>query len=280
MTKTFGPLALTVSVMLLASSGLALAGPVGQTGSFSWTRQNGFYQGTGGEFSIQMIDGSLTNASYFDAGTPGDTNAAADLLSSKNIGAGNTTNFQTFCLELSENATTPSYFVVGHAAYRGSESTNDPISVGTAWLYSQFAQGNLTVTTPHAASYFSTSDPTRPLEARTLQIAIWALEQENLSSAQKTDLLTNPYYHAAVNHFGNLDKARAHAEVGAYGVYVLINFTTPEARNQFKQNPLDYDPAFRSQDFLYYSVPDGGATLMLLGGALVGLGALRRRLNN
>jgi hypothetical protein len=286
MTKAFGPLALTVSVMLLGSSGVTLAGPVGQTGSFSWTRQNGFYQGTGGEFSIEMTSGSLTNASYFDAGTPGDTNAAADLLSSKNIGAGNTTNFQTFCLELSENATTPSYFVVGNAAYRGSTSTNDPISVGTAWLYSQFAQGNLTVTTPLAGNYFSTGGPTRPLEARTLQIAIWALEQENLSSAQTTDLLTNPYYHAALNNFGNLTNARATAtgeQLADYGVYVLINFTTAAARDQFKQNPLNYDPAYRSQDFLYYqrvSVPDGSATLMLLGGALAIIGALRRRMKN
>ena len=35
----------------------------------------------------------------------------------------------------------------------------------------------------------------------------------------------------------------------------------------------------KRQDYLWYHVPDGGATLMLLGGALVGLGAIRRKLS-
>jgi hypothetical protein len=280
MMKSARHVAVSLGLLMVTSSGIALAGPVGQTGSFTWTRQNGYYMGTGGEFSIEMTAGTLTNESYYDAGVPGDTNPAADLLSSKNIGAGNTTNFQTFCLEVSENATTPSYFVVGNAAYRGSTATNDPISVGTAWLYSQFAQGNLTVTTPLAGNYFSTGGPTRALEARSLQIAIWALEQENLSSGQTDSLATNPYYLAALNEFGSLVDARANASVGQHGVYVLINFTAAAARDQFALNTANYDARYRSQDFLYYSVPDGGATLILLGSALVGLGALRRRFHN
>jgi hypothetical protein len=286
MMKSAQRLVMTVGLLMIGSTGVAIAGPVGQTGSFSWTRQAGYFLGAGGEFSIEFTSGSLTNASYVDAGLPGDTNPTADMQSSKNIGAGNTTNFQTFCLEVSEDATTPSFFVVGSAAFRGSTTTSDPISVGTAWLYSQFAQGNLTVTNPpypYAGNYFAPGGLSREAESKALQLAIWALEEESLTANQQVLIQTNPYYQAALQKFSALPNgARTNAQEGEYGVYVLINFTAPKARNDFAKDPLLYDKKFRSQDFLFYSksvsVPDGGATLVMLGGALVGLGALRRRL--
>ena len=68
------------------------------------------------------------------------------------------------------------------------------------------------------------------------------------------------FYNAIIAYFGS--EANAKANGGAnYGVYAL-NLWLPGGA-------LVQDVLVR--------VPDGGATLMLLGGALVGLGALRRK---
>ena len=66
-----------------------------------------------------------------------------------------------------------------------------------------------------------------------------------------------------MTYFGGKALAETSADAGYLGVYVLNNYSDA-ARTQ------------KSQDFLY-RVPDGGTTLMLLGGTLMGLGVLRRR---
>jgi hypothetical protein len=73
-------------------------------------------------------------------------------------------------------------------------------------------------------------------------------------------------------------------------VYVLNNFKKDTALAQFisnrNNNTVEAMTGIarkdRGQDFLWYynpptQVPDGGATLVLLGGAMVGIGALRRK---
>jgi hypothetical protein len=160
-----------------------------------------------------------------------------------------TPSFQTFCLEVNEHAVSPSYFIISGAAVRGGTGTYDTTSQGTAYLYSQFAQG-LFNTTP----FYPASGP-RSIQAGLLQAAIWALEDER-------DLTgVNLYYDLAMSHGGMADAPYA----GYLGVYVLNNYE-------------DKDRKIWKQDFLYFHVPDGGATLMLLGGALMALGALRRKL--
>ncbi len=197
--------------------------------------------------------------------------------------------------------------MISSAAVQGGTNNSDRISKGTAWLYSLFAQGALDVKKPGTGvnaqgAYFSAGGPTRASEATALQKAIWWLEGEDgFANRTQTQLMNNVYFAAAVNNFGPppsltdpdavkaaIARATTDAEEGEYDVYVLNNFLTEKAledwvtKKQFTRNA-------RAQDFLYYykappppppppSVPDGGATLVLLGGAMVAIGALRRRL--
>jgi hypothetical protein len=264
MTKRLKRVAVAAGLMMMGSAGLAIAGPVGQTGSFTWTRQSGYYTGSGGEFSIANYTG-INNDSYVDTGE--------DLTSTKNIGTTLTGqfNFETFCLETGEYASSPSYFVVRTEAAMGGGASPDRISMGTAYLYSEFAKGTLSVP---SGSYFAAGDPTRAAEAGRLQQAIWWLEGEGSDISDAT-YMSNPYANAVVAQFGSIADAKADATAGYLGVYVLNNFTTVEARNAWANTGV-FDSSKKAQDFLYYSVPDAGTTLVLLGSALASLGVFRR----
>lgn len=250
MMKSVRLLAGTAVLVLGFSAGQAFAGPVGDTGSFTWTRQSGYFANDGGEFTLSNLVG-ISNSDY--------------AASTKDIGI--LGSFQTFCIERDENAASPSYFIVGSAAVGGGNGgpSPDPISQGTAWLYSQFAQGLLNVSQVPAVTgpgnYFSAAAPSRASEAEALQNAIWALEEETPQFGSVT-AANNAYYAAAVAMFGA--NATANASVGQFNIYVLQNYSN-SARSTV------------AQDFLYYHVPDGGTTSLLLGTALAGLGLIRRR---
>ena len=125
-------------------------------------------------------------------------------------------------------------------------NTGDPLSVGTGWLYSQFASGTLG---------YNYGAANRTTSANALQTAIWWLEGEVGGDANST------YSLAAVAHFGSA--AAAMADGGwNYGVHAL-NLT---------------ENGERRQDVLYYTVPDGGTTLMLLGLGLSGLAFASNRI--
>ncbi len=299
MTKTVARAVLAVGV-LMSAAGAATAGPIGATGIFKLTRVTELKDGAGGEFTVYDVttrDGApssaLSNAGY-NAGAPDDPAAATKNVPNPFPGLPGgpriPESFQTFCLEQTEDALLVSQSLVNHfvvnseAAEGGGGSVNgrDPISKGTAWLYSQFAQGvlNVALGAESTGNYFSSLAPARKKEAGYLQKAIWWLEEE--SSPEPYKLAANPYYQAALAQFGGDAGAKANASVGYLGVYVLNNFRTDAALQQFLDTGFA-NRSLRGQDFLYYheqvTVPDGGATLILLGAALVGLGALKRRLN-
>jgi hypothetical protein len=123
----------------------------------------------------------------------------------------------------------------------------DTISKGTAWLFAQFAMG--TLNTVPGGSYNSS-------EENDLQQAIWWLEGESLG--------VNNYFVAAASSALGVAVYLQDSTYGEFGTYVLNVGPSPE---------------FPNQDILYHNVPDGGATLSLLGAALLGLGALRRKLS-
>ena len=103
---------------------------------------------------------------------PGDTGT-------RDIGVADT--FQSFCLELSEplyGLSTPWAAVSSSALEGGVVPGGDPLSVGTTYLYSQFAIGALG---------YSYSGAGRIGDARALQEAIWSLEGEMAYQA------ANPY---------------------------------------------------------------------------------------
>lgn len=162
------------------------------------------------------------------------------------------TRFWTFCLEYNEHfsANTTYDVELNNGAKAGGAGGNivdgkDIISVGTAYLYENFAQGTL-----GSFIYDNAS-------AAALQDMIWYLEGEKTLSSYGdtfTGLLTGL--------FGSLDNAKADYTGTAVGV---MNLT---------QN------GYNRQDQLVFhgsSVPDGGATLALLGLGLTGLAVFKRR---
>ena len=224
-----------VAIALLLIAGLAAPAMADQVKLLS-----GPYPGGtgGGEFTVQVYDNPLwLDLNDYDVKT-------------KNLLAEPIPTFQTFCIDEAESISLNGIYnaVINTDAVKGGSVTgSDPLSLGTGYLYSQFAGGTL--------AGYAWSGEARKTSARDLQDALWYLEGGGGSiNAFYTNLLTNL--------FGSVENA---AKDGGwkYGVYAL--------------NLTDARTGGRAQDVLYYA-PDGGATLMLLGGALVGLGALRRKL--
>jgi VPDSG-CTERM motif len=162
------------------------------------------------------------------------------ILATTDIGT-----FNSFCMEEDEYITVGGtyFYNTSNIVQLGGNNTDagDPISRGTAWLFSQFAAGTLTGYGHTAADQTS------------LQDAFWMLEDEIAWNA------ANPWIVLAQNAIDGTLKADAN---GAYGVYAMNLWANS-----------DFTGAQQSM----LGVPDGGATLMLLGGALMGLGALRRK---
>jgi hypothetical protein len=174
--------------------------------------------GDGGEFVAQMADPPWS----FALG-----NYASTTLNQ----AGYANSFQTFCIERNEyisNGVT--YDIdIGLAAVKGGVGgpKPDPISVGTAYLYQQFATGQL-------ADYKYTPGPDRSTSAGLLQNAIWALEQE-LDAPSAGD---NAFWDLVVGEFG-VAGAMADASAG-WGVRAmnLHACVTPTYQSQLVLVPV------------------------------------------
>ena len=157
---------------------------------YSGSSYGPYQKGSGGEFTVKP-SGWDPLANY------------AVGKSVKNVGV--TGTFQTFCLEAGETISgySATYAVVlGDSAVYGGVGTADPISVGTAWLYKEFAAGTL------AYDYSSART-----DAAALQNAIWWLEGESGGS-------TNKYTAAAITKFGSEANAKAN-NAGQFAVKVM-----------------------------------------------------------
>lgn len=125
----------------------------------------------------------------------------------------------------------------------------DIISMGTAHLYELFALGTLT-----ELSYGSSSSAGR------LQEMIWYLEGE-LDSISASNVFISPL----TTKFSTLENAKANYTGSAVGVMNLTGVRS------------DGSVSLHQDQLVYLGVPDGGVTLSLLGLALVGLAAIKRR---
>jgi hypothetical protein len=195
--------------------------------------QNGAYSvGNGGAFTATILNGPANSSSYSSLAIDGN-------------------GFLTFCIEENEyfNPGGTYNYSLAFGSTGGGVSGQtlpgyDPISMATAWLYSEFAKGTLSV---GGFDYSHAS-------LGNLQDAIWFLEGEggaNNAIAQQAQLHEGPMWNNAAN--------------GAYGVEVLH---------------LTYLDGGPSQDQLYYhsaAVPDEGLTVALLGLSLVGIAGFRRK---
>ena len=164
--------------------------------------------------------------------------------------------FETFCVEFNEHFSPGStyYYAISQGAINGGVSGGnpDPLSLGTAWLYLNFAQGTL-------AGYNYTTGAGGNASAAALQATVWWLEGEQADPS-------NTFSAAVISQFGSAAAAMANNN-GFYGVGVL-NLWGDSRHTQFAQDQLVLVP-----------VPDGGTTAMLLGSGLLGLFLFNRKVS-
>jgi hypothetical protein len=233
------------------------AGYTGGTARF--TRISGYFVGSGGEFTL--YDTSTTNFllsnSDYDSTTSG-------LLS------GHSESFQTFCLEADENAANPMSIWVsessvnetngtagtygsGSHAWGGGTNTNngDNLNPFTAWLYTQFATGNLAGYAYNGTNSYGLN---RSQTAGALQWLIWTTENETGSYVNAIAPTGNQVN--LINDWKNLYNASGWTGLG--DVRVLQNSTLGGGA---------------AQDFLYFfHAPVPGAIILgLLGLSIAGL---------
>ncbi len=181
----------------------------------------------------------------------------SDATQTVSVSGQRVVGFSTFCLEKDENLSTSGTYVgnLNDKALAGGVNTNsgDPISLGTAWLYYQFAKGTLAGYAYGTPAYDAAEIAARKASATDLQNAFWILEEEQAAGA-------NPFIALAAAALNtNLAGLQADAN-GAYGVKAINLFT---ANGEYRQDIL--------------VLPDGGTTLVMLGGGVLGLALLRRR---
>lgn len=190
------------------------------------------HSGVGGEFNAYSTSLNPVSMGY-------------SPLAMANVGHG--MGFETFCLEYNEEfipGGTYNYSI-SQAAIQGGNGPggSDPISLGTAWLYLNFAEG-------HLPGYDFTNGA-----AGQLQDTIWWLEGERPDPGT-----SNQFRQLVISQFGSSIAAMADNN-GFYGVAVLN---------------LYYLNGDLSQDQLVL-VPDSGTTAVLLGVGLLGLFLFHRK---
>ena len=199
----------TKRLSVLAGLAGVLAVPAVQAQMQITLYQDVYSYSDGGEFNA-VPDAALLSVNPALAGY---APATADLT------AGNP-NFQTFCIE------TEVYFYPGttynvtisDGILSGGEQFPDgePITLGTAWLYSQFAAG--------ALSGYDYDDSGRTTSAGDLQQAIWYLQGEQTSLINGGSGADGTiFYNAATSALGATINNAAN---GAYGV-VALNLWVP-----------------------------------------------------
>jgi len=207
------------------------------------TRLAGYAVGDGGEFNIAPVFG---NGSY----------APAVL-----VGGG----FETFCVQASGLNSTIGPLPATYDATLASS----PVSLGTAWLYYQFATGNLAgyKYTDFSATLVNTLNypagfPTtaRAGSAYGLQAAIWVLEG---FTGYPVDTAAAASWLALVE--GATGKTLGQLQAQNNGTYQVARVVLTDANRNQVQNMLAL-------------VPDGGSALMLLGMGLSGLALVSRKL--
>jgi len=160
--------------------------------------------------------------------------------------------FQTFCIETTVDFD-PNTLYTYNLSTKDSFGRN--LTLGAAYLYSQFALGTL-------PGYFGTSD--QSAQAELLQAAIWGLQYGQTWSGFP-DYLTDPYFMMATNAAGGIAAAEA-ANNGAYHVEVL----------QIWDSPTQHDDAHARQNQLVF-VPDTAWTAALLGAGAASLAVVSAR---
>jgi hypothetical protein len=236
-SKLFALLGAAAALATIASADTVTFGP----------DNSNYRAGLGGEFTVfvngsdpdNLMDGYIADGTAVTVGT----------------GANARTGFETFCIQYNEHMNFNTTFQYGLSNAAKGPTGTDPISLGTAWLYSLFATHQLT-------GYDYTPGAGRAASAVMLQNAFWYLEDE--IAIPSNAYTSNIFLADAIAKFGTFSGAHADAN-GAFGVEVL-NLGSSQGN-------------WDAQDQLVWPapVPDTTATFGLVALALAGLVGFRRR---
>jgi hypothetical protein len=170
------------------------------------------------------------------------------------------TGFETFCLEDQVDFYVgQSYnYTIGYAI----QQTNGSLTAGAAWLYEQFATGQL-------SGYDYSDDSAHLTDAGELQSTLWYLQGEPADPSVFPNDASDPFTTLVENHFGG----------GAAGLAAAQATITSASNDPYDVEVLELSNSSGiAQDQLIYTgpahVPDSATTLGLLGISLVGLVSL------
>jgi hypothetical protein len=211
--------------------------------------------GVGGEFRAVGDSGlnSAVNWAAYSAqtqGTIGNSDTGSWGYSSGLYGQ---KYFQTFCTETSEEFSPGSQYAISsignNALYNSSPTqTPVPITMGVAYLYSQFAAGTLT-------GYDYTYGSGRAVSAGILQQAIWYLLGENQDNAQLAGFALTDLQNS------NIQNWTAPAN-GAYGVGDMVLSEPGQAQDQLVMTAVPEPTTIISGVLML--LPFGASTLRIL----------------
>ena len=140
--------------------------------------QNPYSYGVGGEFTAH-----ITQAVGNPYGTPGNYSPLAQVNG----------GFETFCVETSVDFTPGTKY---QFTLNSQDSQGRNLTLGTAYLYAQFAQGIL-------SGYNYTDTLVRQQDAGLLQQAIWYLQGGQTYGGITPTVADNIFYAYALNSLGN-----------------------------------------------------------------------------
>jgi len=271
-----------VAYLAILAAAMPLAGNVARADNQVQLAQSGYNYSDGGEFSAIISPTDPTLNPYLG-------NYVASTLVDN--------GFQTFCVETgvefnpsssyyyqianyTPGTSTEAHYTPGTSVNGGGPLTGSGLNLteGAAWLYAMFAGGHLAgYDYQNSGSGTSLPGPnsTRKTDAGYLQAAIWALQggQSIAGFNPDNNLSDNIYYQAVLNQFGTLSSAETAAPTGGYdNVEILQLWSGVGGTGTSYQNQLVLVGPPPSP------TPDGGMTVILLGGALAGVYALRRKL--
>jgi len=184
--------------------------------------------------------------------------------------------FETFCIETGVEFSPGNtyYYTISQNAQpisppKQSSGSGWPLSYGAAYLYYEFGKGAL-------GGFDYAYGAGRMADDNLLQAAIWAFQggQTYNTGVYGNGITGNPFYSEAVSALTALSLDPNGAYIGTQ--VEVLNMWVDSGDTIAAQNQLVLPGG--SGPLPHPSVPDGGMTVMLLGGALVGLATMRRKL--
>jgi hypothetical protein len=209
----------------LMDNGQGTPGPYNPSSDLYSYSDGGEFRGVGNSALDSTIDWNAYSTST--KGTVTTANSGGSWGYESGLAVNNSSFFQTFCTELSEEYSPGGQYTistVGNNALYDGTGHPVPITWGVAYLYSQFAKGTL-------GGYTYAYGSGRETSAGNLQVAIWYLLGE-ITSLSLNGANGTTFYNDAVSAASTYSTTVTSAANGAFGVADLTLGAPGAAQDQ------------------------------------------------